>query len=397
MAGDRKMRAPRAIGNPVGGSRDLATAHWWTAEEPSGEVSAAVERLRRAEDVVQVAVMPDVHVAGPVCVGTVFATRRLIYPAAVGGDIGCGVSVMRFEGEAGRLRDRRRAQRLLRELGRLVPVRRHGAERRERELPAELERVALASSKLEARRRKDGRQQLGTLGAGNHFAELQADQEGALWLMVHSGSRGMGQAIRDYHAERARRGAGGLAYLDSESEDGQRCFADMSWALDYASANRDAVVWAVAQAVSDVLGLAPDEATHTSAHHNYVRRESVGEVEYVVHRKGAISAATGERGAIPGSMGSASFHTEGRGCVEALNSSSHGAGRRMSRGAARDRITRRAFEAQMKGVWHDARMAGMLREEAPGAYRKIDEVMRAQHDLTKVVRRLVPILSYKGA
>lgn len=380
-----------------GDQKQLAPAQWWTIEPPSGEVAASIERLRRAKDVVQVAVMPDVHLAGPVCVGTVFATRRLIYPTAVGGDIGCGVSVMRFEGEADRLRDRRRAQRLLHELGRLVPVRRHGAESRNRELPGELESVALSSQKLGAQSRHNGRQQLGTLGQGNHFAELQADDEGALWLMVHSGSRAMGQAIRDEHTKSAQLDASGFGYLDGESLEGQRYLADMNWALDYATANRQAMVWAAAEAVSHVLGFAANEATHISTHHNCVKRERVGDVDCWVHRKGAISAFAGEQGAIPGSMGTASFHTEGRGCAEALNSSSHGAGRRFSRGAARERITRRAFELQMKGVWHDARVAGRLRDEAPGAYRDIEKVMRAQHQLTKVVRRLTPVLSYKGA
>ena len=170
----------------------------------------------------------------------------------------------------------------------------------------------------------------------------------------------------------------------------------MDWALRYATANRRAMVWAVAEAVSSVLGFAPDEATYTSTHHNWIRRELIGEVQYWVHRKGAISARAGERGAIPGSMGTTSFHTEGRGCVEALNSSSHGAGRRLSRSTARSRISRRDFERQMRGVWHDARAAGRLRDEAPGAYRDIDKVMRAQRQLTKGVRRLVPILIYKG-
>jgi len=381
----------------AGGAGELATVYWWTSEAPSGDVSAAIERLRRAEDVRAVAVMPDVHIAGPVCVGTVFATRRLIYPGAVGGDIGCGVSVMRFEGEAARLRDRRRAQRMLRELGLRVPVRHHGADSRDRELPPKLEGVALSSPRLESLKRRQARQQLGTLGQGNHFAELQADEEGALWLMVHSGSRGIGQAVRDEHAAKANPGPGGLAFLDSETREGQEYLKDMLWAQSYASANRDALVCALAEVVDDVLGFAADETTRESSHHNCVQRESVDQELCFVHRKGAISAAAGERGAIPGSMGTASFHTEGRGCAQALNSSSHGAGRRFSRAAARQRITRRAFDTQMKGVWHDARLAGKLRDEAPAAYRDIDAVMRAQHELTKVVRRLVPILSYKGA
>lgn len=374
-----------------------APAGWWTVEPPSGEVSAAIERLRRAKDVVQVAVMPDVHVAGPVCVGTAFATTRLIYPGAIGGDIGCGVSVMRFNGEATVLKDKRRAQKVLRALGRFVPVNRHGVESRERVLPNELEDLSLASPQLEAKRRNDGRQQLGTLGGGNHFAELQADDEGALWLMVHSGSRAMGQAVRDHHVDSGTRSRGGLTYLDAESDEGRSYLNDMGWALDYAKANREALVFAVACAVEDALGMAPDESTHASTHHNSVRREAIGEDMLWVHRKGAIPATANEPAAIPGSMGTASFHTVGRGCTAALNSCSHGAGRRFSRGVARSRITRRVFEDQMRGVWHDARMAGKLRDEAPGAYRDIDKVMRAQHELTKVVRRLVPILSYKGA
>jgi tRNA-splicing ligase RtcB len=254
----------------------------------------------------------------------------------------------------------------------------------------------LSAPPLEALKRQEGALQLGTLGSGNHFVELQADDTGRLWLMLHSGSRGIGQAIRDHHQARASAGRTGLRFLDSATAQGQDYLQDMQWALEYAEASRLAMVAAVREVVERVLGARVDDASYAACNHNHVRLESHGGETLLVHRKGAISAMAGERGLIPGSMGTRSYHVEGRGCADALASSAHGAGRRLSRTEARAALSTRDVTREMRGVWFDHRLAARLREEAPSAYKDIDGVLRAERELVRVVRRLRPLLCFKG-
>lgn len=367
----------------------------WTAEPPPREVQEALARLTRVPDVVQVAVMPDVHLAEDVCVGTVVATGSTLIPAAVGGDIGCGMAAVAFDGEASALADASRAAAVLAGLQRAVPaLRRPGPAP---PLPLELTARALSTSALESRRRREAALQLGTLGRGNHFLELQADEEDRLWLMVHSGSRGLGPAIRDHHHARGERLPGGLRALDADSPEGAAYLSDMQWALEYAARSRERLAQAAAEVVRACLGRDVCMDTWIACHHNFVRRESHAGRELWVHRKGAISARSDEPGVIPGSMGAPSYHVVGRGCAAALCSSSHGAGRALSRSEARRRIARAELVAQMGGVWFDHRAAEALRDEAPGAYKDISAVMRAQRELTRVVRALRPVLSFKAA
>ena len=369
----------------------------WLAEPLPKEVRQALDRLARTDDVVRIAVMPDAHLSSGVCIGTVMATRRWIYPEAVGGDIGCGMAAIRFDADAARLEDERPAARLLAGLYDGVPAIRHSRRTVSERLPEQLHDATLSDPALEKLKSRDGRVEFATLGRGNHFVELQSDDAGALWLMVHSGSRAMGQAIREVHLRGARKTPTGLLALDSESEAGQAYLGDLRWACDYAQENRKAIVAAVTEVVSHVLGAEADRSSQIACNHNHVRREiHFGEALWV-HRKGAVSAALGEPGIIPGSMGSPSFHTEGRGNAESLASSSHGAGRALSRGEAFKTIRTSDLLREMRGVWFDHRLAEKLRDEAPSAYKDIGKVMRAQADLTRIVRRLRPVLCYKGA
>ncbi|MDB5323925.1 MAG: hypothetical protein JWN40_5556 [Phycisphaerales bacterium] len=371
---------------------DLKT---WLTEPLTPEVRAALERLGRCPDVRHIAIMPDVHLAHDVCIGTVLATTHLLYPGAVGGDIGCGMSALAFDGRADVLAGESAAAKLLAALYELVPANRHHAPR---ELPPELAEQPLSHPTLQAMKRRDARVQLGTLGRGNHFLELQADDEGRLWLMLHTGSRSVGQAIRDFHlacASECGNASSPLPFIDADAPQGIAYLADMAWALSYASANRRAIVTAVCDIMREGFGIDPVSHSQIDCHHNFVRRERhVGEALWA-HRKGALSAAEGEPGVIPGSMGSASFHVLGRGCPTSLCSSSHGAGRVMSRDQARRAISARDLHSQLQGVWFDHRLASRLRDEAPGAYKDIHTVMRAQRDLTCITRTLRPILSYK--
>jgi tRNA-splicing ligase RtcB len=365
----------------------------WLAEPLPADVSAALERLRRADDVRQVAAMPDVHLASDVCIGTVVATTHLVYPNAVGGDIGCGTAAIAFDGDADAVGDRRLAARILAGFSDLVPVLKH---RTRQDLPPDLADASLSHDGLEGRKKRDAAVQLGTLGRGNHFLELQRDDGGRLWLMVHSGSRNIGQRIRDHHLRLSTKGRSGLRFLDAETEEGAAYIGDMGWALRYANENRCRIVDAASEVLSLLCDMRPDSSTLVTCHHNHVERVGTGDDAVWIHRKGAISARLNQPGIIPGSMGDPSFIVAGRGVPEALWSSSHGAGRSMSRTDARRSISIAALEKRLEGVWFDHRKARRLVDEAPQAYKNISKVMKAQGELTRIVRRLTPILSYKG-
>jgi tRNA-splicing ligase RtcB len=375
--------------------RDPAPMKAWLAEPMPPDVSMTIERLRRADDVARVAVMPDVHLAKDVCVGTVLATRRLLYPGAVGGDIGCGMLAVAFDADAEVLADAARAGRLLHALFAAVPAsRRHRS--RTVAYPRGLTEHGLSHPSLDAVSRDEGVLQMGTLGGGNHFVELQSDDDGRLWLMIHSGSRAMGQAIREHHLTRASPAGGGLRGLDADADAGRAYLHDVEWARRYADANRRAIAAAAAACVRAECGGRMLTDTLITCDHNHVAREEhVGE-SLLVHRKGAMPAGAGVAGVLPGSMGTLSYHVEGRGRAEALRSSAHGAGRALSREHARRRVTARDLSRQMNGVWFDYRIAESLRDEAPTAYKDVRTVLRAQHELVRVVRTLGPLLSYKS-
>lgn len=371
-----------------------AVLRTWLAAPMGREVAEAIERLRHAPDVQRIAVMPDVHLGEGVCIGVAMATSHLIYPQAVGGDIGCGMLAVAFNREAGAL-DSRRAAHVLRDLSEAVPARRRN---RKAALPqpAEVAGGALSDPQLERVRREEGVVEFATLGSGNHFVEIQADEQDRLWLMVHSGSRALGQAIRDHHLARAEAAHGPLRALDADTAAGAAYLHDARWARGFAAASRRAIAEQVAGVLAEHVGAQPCWDTLITTDHNHVERERHGGRDLWVHRKGAMPAGQGEGGVLPGSMGTLSFHVEGRGAEESLCSSAHGAGRALSRGEARARVTERALQRQMEGVWFDYRLAARLRDEAPAAYKDIRAVLRAQHDLVKVVRTLRPVLNYKG-
>lgn len=374
----------------------LAPIRTWLTASMNHDVSEAIGRLRRAPDVQQIAVMPDVHLAADVCIGVVVATSQLIYPQAVGGDIGCGMLAVAFDIEATALQDPGTAGRVLAGLGRAVPARRRNR-RATITPPSDLETAMLSHSSLEAMRRNEGLIEFATLGSGNHFIELQSDEDGRLWLMVHSGSRALGPAIRDYHLGQAEDVGGGLRALNATSDQGAGYLGDVAWARRFAEASRRAMAEEVGTVIEAVLGARLCWETIITTDHNHLSLERHGGRELWVHRKGAMPARAGQTGVLPGSMGSPSFHVKGRGHEGALCSSAHGAGRSLSRMAARAKVTEREFRRQMEGVWYDYRLSEKLRDEAPAAYKDIKAVIRAQRDLVKVTRVLRSVLNYKGA
>lgn len=368
-----------------------APIHRWSHAPLPTEVERALQRLANHPHIGHVAAMPDAHLAGEGCAGVAVGARQHLLPQLAGSDLGCGVSALRLGIDAELLRDRSRAARLLAALDRAVPTLAH---RSARPMPEGLrDRVPLH----EALRRpfeREAPRQLGTLGRGNHFVELQRDEAGWLWLMVHSGSRGFGPAVQAAHL-RPFDGEP-LVALPDDSEEAQAWLHDLSLARAFAKANREALVEACCGLAVALLGASPEPATLIDCDHDHVERETHLGVAWWVHRKGAICAAAGRPGAIPGSMGTASFHVTGRGLPESLGSSSHGAGRRDSRTEARRRIGRHQLEREMEGVWFDHRRSDALREEAPAAYRPIEQVMQGQRQLTRIERRLLPLLVFKG-
>ena len=373
--------------------RPLAELDSWLIEPLSPAVTESVSKLRAADGVKKVCLMSDVHLASEVCVGAVVATEGVIYPQAVGGDIGCGMAALRFTLESSAIDNEQSAGRLLAGLYRSVPSNKH---RKPMPLPEALVPEELSDPKLAKIASRDGAVQLGTLGRGNHFLEFQSDQRGQLWVMLHSGSRGVGQATAGHHTSRAQSQSAGLVAIDAATNEGQAYLHDAGWARRYAAENRMAMLSAVEQLLSGQFRCAAEWTTLIHADHNHVQQETHTGRSVFVHRKGAQSATENEPGVVPGSMGTPSFHTLGRGCEASLTSCSHGAGRKMSRTEARQSVSARAFRRQVGKLWFDQRRSDRLRDESPEAYKDIREVMRAQKQLTKVVRELCPVLNYKG-
>lgn len=363
---------------------------WARAAAPAAERQL---RLLASQPYVvgHVAAMPDVHVASGVAVGTVFATRDHAVPAALGGDLGCGVAAQRFDLSAAAL-SRGDLRVVLATLARLVPVGDACHAGDGIPVPDVLREAALSTRALCRERAYLGPRHLGTLGGGNHFVELDRAPDGALWALVHTGSRGLGAAIRAHHVRAC--GPGDLAALQVSQASGRAYLDDVAWAIAYAAANRAVILARVAETLS-AFGAAPDGDALDVPHNTLQREIHFGE-PLLVHRKGAVRADAGSVVIVPGSMGTASWLGRGLGLAAALCSCSHGAGRVLSRKEARGRIHPRALEQAMRRVVFDERRAPDLVEEAPGAYRDIAAVMEDQRELVSATTRLVPVAVLKG-
>jgi tRNA-splicing ligase RtcB len=350
-----------------------------------------------------VAVMPDVHYGKGATVGSVIAMRDAVSPAAVGVDIGCGMTAVHTSLRAADLPDDLR--RLRSELERAVPVgfgQHRATAFTDRDASDwdvfwrgfdDLTPVVKANS-------AKALHQMGTLGGGNHFIEICLDTVGEVWVMLHSGSRGIGNLLAQHHIEVAR----GLAHNESLPDPDLAVFLagtaemkayrhDLFWAQDYARRNRAVML----RLICDVLRkqfprVRFDEPI--SAHHNYVAEETHFGEEVLVTRKGAIRAGRGDMGIIPGSMGTGSYIVRGLGNPDSFESASHGAGRRMSRNKARKRFTAQDLAAQTAGV--ECRKDDGVVDEIPAAYKDIDEVIRNQDDLVEVVAKLKQVVCVKG-
>ncbi len=365
----------------------MTIVHRFLAEPLPRAVANALERLAAARGVRRVAVMPDVHLADDVCVGTVVGTDAWLYPQAVGADIGCGMAVVRIAAARDAIADEAAARRVLAALRERIPrVRRYQAR--------DVTIGELSDDVLARRVARDARIEFGTIGRGNHFVEVQADDDDALWLVVHTGSRAIGPAVKAHHLARGEPVGGGLVALAADGG-GAAYLHDAAVAVDYARRNRRAIAESAADAFASAIGVGVDWDTWFDGTHDFVRRERHDGEDLWVHRKGANSARDAEVAIVPGSMGTPSFHVEGRGCGAAMCSSAHGAGRRLARGEAMRRISARDVVRQLGGTFFDSADVDRLRDEAPAAYKDIRAVMRAQGDLVRVVRVLRPVLTFK--
>jgi tRNA-splicing ligase RtcB len=357
-----------------------------------------------------IAVMPDVHMGKGATVGSVIPTRQAIIPAVVGVDIGCGMNALRLSIKAHDLPDNLRSLRLFIEDAIPVGFNMHKQDRARQStvigLSGGLAHILDKHPKINAMQRKPYEtwvRQLGTLGGGNHFIELCLDENQDVWIMLHSGSRGIGNVIGSYFIALAQKDMGqhlanlpdkDLAYFSEGAKHYDDYLNAVEWAQDYAMANRREMMVLLIEALRKKLPKFGVTKEAINCHHNYVAREDHFGASLLITRKGAIRAGEGELGIIPGSMGTKSYIVRGKGNPQSFCSCSHGAGRRMSRTAAKRQFTVDAVEAQTQGV--ECRKDKGIIDEIPGAYKDIDTVMENQSDLVEVVHTLKQVLCVKG-
>jgi len=352
--------------------------------------------------------MPDSHQGYGMPIGGVVALENVISPNMVGVDIGCGMCAVnthiKTEGVT-----QEQLKEILGAIRKVVPVGFAHHQKKQDDSLMPFNNSKCANGVIVSQEYENARNQIGTLGGGNHFIELQKSNEGELWIMIHSGSRNLGKKVCDYYNAKAVELARkwyipsvveqDLAYLPVDTKEGQDYIQEMQYCVDFAFANRKLMMDRVLGCVADVLGaFNADEMINIA--HNYARLENHMGKNVWVHRKGATSAKLGETGIIPGSMGTKSYIVEGLGNVQSFTSCSHGAGRKMGRMEASRTITLEQADKSMEGVvygrWGKDRKGNLDFGEAPQAYKDIDVVMENQKDLVRILVELKPLAVIKG-
>ncbi|WP_280471748.1 RtcB family protein [Nocardia cyriacigeorgica] len=392
----------------------------WASEHDIEQ--AALRQLRniaQLEWVHGVRVMPDVHLGKGATVGSVIAMKDAVAPAAVGVDIGCGMESVKTNLTAADLPDNLHSLRSRIEAAIPVGFHAHDDPVDVRRIGAEVSGLGASTATLRSgwdrfwgsfddldksvrNRESKAHKQMGTLGGGNHFLELCLDQDDSVWILLHSGSRNIGKELAERHMAVARTLPHNadlpdrdLAVFLSGTPEMDAYRRDLTWAQEYAARNRAVMLALACRAVRDEFA---DRPVHfdapISCHHNYVAEEMIDGVPMLVTRKGAVRAGEGDLALIPGSMGTRSYVVRGKGNSESFQSASHGAGRRMSRTAAKKRYSVADLIAQTEGV-ESRKDAGVV-DEIPAAYKDIDEVIAAQRDLVDVVATLRQVLCVKG-
>ena len=363
-----------------------------------------------------VAAMPDVHLGKGATIGSVIPTLGAVIPAAVGVDLGCGMMAAKTTLTAAQLPDSLSAMRAA--IEKRVPHGRVANMRGGRDTGSwgqAPEQVVQAWAPLHAGferlcekhpflKNTNNINHLGTLGTGNHFVEICLDESDAVWVMLHSGSRGVGNRIGTHFIESAKKDMErwfihlpdkDLAYIPEGSENFRDYIEAVAWAQDFARANREVMMLNTLRAMREVMDVKFEANVEAvNCHHNYISRENHYGENVWVTRKGAVSARLGEMGIIPGSMGARSFIVRGLGNEESFCSCSHGAGRVMSRTEAKRRVTLAEHIKATEGV--ECRKDASVIDETPSAYKPIDQVMAAQADLVEIVHTLKQVVCVKG-
>lgn len=373
----------------------------WAGDTDERTVEQAARAARLPFVAGHVALMPDAHVGIGATVGSVIPTRGAIIPAAVGVDIGCGMVASETTLTAADLPE---------DLSPLMPlVERRipagvGKGHREPATDAALGGLGSPDSDLSAKQEHTVASQFGTLGSGNHFVEVCLDERDRVWTVLHSGSRGIGNQLAQQHINAAKKlmqryfielEDPALAYLVQGTPEFAAYIRDMLWAQRYALASRAKMNTAIVTSLFEVAGVGEHVRT-INAHHNFTQQERHHGQDMWITRKGAIKAAAGDEGVIPGSMGTRSYIVSGLGAASSYNSCSHGAGRRMSRTRARRDLTGASLTEAMAGRTWNADRADQLVDEHPRAYKDIDQVMADQRDLVRIQHTLRQIFNYKG-
>ena len=353
-----------------------------------------------------VAVMPDCHFGLGATVGSCIPTLGAIIPAAVGVDIGCGMIAVRTPFTRADLPDD--LSEIRKAIEHQVPLSagryNNSVKKTAKPRIGQLEARAEETGRLEFynQRDKNWRRQLGSLGSGNHFIELTLDEEGRVWTFLHSGSRGIGNKLAEWHIRKARQlmekwfiqlPDKDLAYLVQDTEEFNDYLTDLYWAQEFALLNRAEMTERILRLLAHRLGDF-EEQERIECHHNFTKWENHFGKNILVSRKGAIEAQEGQLGLIPGSMGTRSYVVRGKGNGSSFNTAPHGAGRRLSRGGARRAFTMDDFDRDMQGI--EVRRSEAFLDELPGAYKDIDLVMEQSGDLVEVVHEFRQILNVKG-
>ncbi len=351
-----------------------------------------------------IALMPDAHTGYGMPIGGVMAADDVVVPNAVGVDIGCGICAVKTDLKLNP-DIQRRLKEIVRNIEERVPVgfKHHKRAQDEALMP---KGYKVGSMEVVRSEYNSALRQLGTLGGGNHFIEIQKDKDNFIWIMIHSGSRNIGKQVADHYNKLAKRlnkqwnspvpPKADLAYLPFTTEEAHRYFEEMNYCVDFALANRKLMLTRVQEVMVDYFPKIKFGEIINIAH-NYAKWEKHFDKDVVVHRKGATSAHKGELGIIPGSQGTKSYIVEGLGNPESFSSCSHGAGRVMGRNEA---IRRLSFEEEVRklnkrGILHSIRTHRDL-DEAPSAYKNIQQVMLDQEDLVKIVTEVSPLAVIKG-
>lgn len=350
-----------------------------------------------------VALMPDAHEGFGMPIGGVLAAMDAIVPNAVGVDIGCGMCAVKTSLHT---IETRKLKEIMNGIRKLIPLgfKHHKRKQDSTWMPSTF---GIHAGGIVEQEFENAREQVGTLGGGNHFIEIQKGSDGQIWIMVHSGSRNIGHTVAEYYNKLARKlneqwrteveKSVNLAFLPLETEEAGHYLNEMQYCVDFAFSNRKLMMQNIETVFADVTGGKFKELEFINIAHNYAACEKHFGKDVFVHRKGATSARNGEIGIIPGSQGTKSYIVRGKGNAESFTSCSHGAGRIMGRKQAQRTLDLKMEIEKLdsKGIIHAIRSTGDL-DEAPGAYKNIDEVMRNQNDLVEVLLELHPLAVIKG-